>query len=55
MADIQVASLDGLSTLSHVQSYRPSVDASVISGYADAEQAELLSTAPMRVSWPDLL
>lgn len=43
VTDIRVDGLDGLSALSHVQSYRPSVDALVISGYADTEQAERAS------------
>lgn len=43
VADIRMEGLDGLSALSQVQSYRPGVDALVISGYADAEQAERAS------------
>lgn len=43
VADIRVDGIDGLSALSHVQSYRPTVDALVISGYADAHQAERTS------------
>lgn len=43
VADIRMEGLDGLAALSQVQSYRPGVDALVISGYADAEQAERAS------------
>lgn len=43
VADIRMDGLDGLAALSHVQSYRPGVDALVVSGYADAEQAERAS------------
>lgn len=39
VADIRMEGLDGLAALSHVQSYRPTVDALVISGYADSKQA----------------
>lgn len=43
VADIRMEGLDGLAALTHVQSYRPSVHALVISGYADAQQAERTS------------
>lgn len=43
VADIRMAGLDGLSALSQVQSYRPSVDGLVITGYADSEQARRAS------------
>lgn len=48
IADIRMVGLDGLAALSQVQSYRPGLEAIVISGYADPEQARRASHLGIR-------